>query len=60
MNPMTQPTRQLAHGILPRQAQDRLIAASLVEGERERRVAIDAAIDHVKLHYSQYFNQSKP
>lgn len=50
--PRSQP--QLS-GLLPEQARETLIRASKVENERDRRVAIDRAIDDVKLRFPQYF-----
>jgi len=32
-----------------------LISSTRVQDEKDRRVAIDAAIDYVKLHFPQYF-----
>lgn len=41
--------------ILPKEARDLLIAATRVRSEHARRIAIDAAIDTVKLRYPNYF-----
>lgn len=43
---------------LPKEARDILIQASQEPNASERRVAIDAAIDKVKLLYPQYFRHN--
>jgi hypothetical protein len=55
MTMMTQPKREPVIGLLPREARDQLIAATRIRDEHKRRVAIDAAIDSVKLRYPSYF-----
>lgn len=41
--------------VLPKEARDHLINATKVRDERQRRIAIDAAIDYVKLMYPRFF-----
>lgn len=54
-----QPPQQLAV-LLPKEARDALVQASQVEGEQARRVAVDAAIDYVKLCFPHFFHHPKP
>lgn len=46
--------------LLPRDARDALVLASRVPDERDRRLAVDAAIDRVKSRYPQFFKQEEP
>ena len=59
MTPITQPERQSYAGRLPREVREMLIAATRIADEKDRRVAIDTAIDYAKLHFPQYF-QTQP
>jgi hypothetical protein len=43
---------------LPSDARDQLIAATRIEDPTLRRIAIDAAIDRVKLRFPSYFHQT--
>jgi uncharacterized protein YhdP len=43
---------------LPSDARDQLIAAARIEDLTLRRIAVDAAIDKVKLRFPEYFHQT--
>lgn len=50
------PRRPRPTSVLPREARDLLVSASQVASPHERRVAIDAAIDYVKLRFPDSFH----
>lgn len=45
--------------LLPRDARDALVMAGRVPDERDRRLAVDAAIDRVKSRYPQFFKHDE-
>lgn len=54
---MTGPThRPQPCMLLPKEGRDMLIAATQVRDQHNRLVAIDAAIDYVKLRFPHYFH----
>ena len=58
---MTQPQRrEELQGVLPTEARNRLISAARIKDEHQKRIAVDAAIDYVKLRFPSYFQPTQP
>ena len=56
---MSRPIKPQPVDVLPREARDMLVSASQVRDEHARRIAIDAAIDYVKLRFPKYFKPNQ-
>lgn len=55
MNPLVEVRPMTPVNVLPKEARDRLIAASQIENEKLRAISIDEATKYAKHHHPKFF-----